>query len=483
MLSFVFIKPICGHKHFEEALIGDDPEELLRYSAPLERAFAEIKEWTNTEGCGRVLSAFGNQIVIQIPAEKILKLTEFAHKYEYTAKTQLAIGIGINPSEAFKAMGQSELEGGHRVVLYSSELDTEGYGDPIENDEDLSKAGYDISFPNLHKEDMEFKSLIDQTASTPKPEEGQPVPQQVQSQQGQAPQGQTQARSSQDYAGPTDGQKQSTKQKVLEALSLVKHYSVDIMRLKEINPKAFDAIKKLIDSMVKMAQTHGEMVKSEGDAVGSFLELLMLLKAERLEKAGRGVGFGRSYFTGSGLNKGDFDPDPLDALTPIDDAPAPMQTPQLPQAPKSQLHNTFAGFVGGLKSQTNPGAKLSFITQHINHQPFIQAMSAHPEGPKIMNNLRSLLDSKTNAPLTGRGTKVNIQGTDKVIKEELPPELPPHQNPVVLDKSLQGHTVPVGHRTGDKVKMANGHWHQGGQGMIMGSEGVPQSPKRGGKFQ
>jgi hypothetical protein len=525
MLSFVFIRPISAHSQFEEALIGDDAEALLRYSAPLEKAFCEIKEWTLNEGHGRVLTSFGNQIGIQIPADCILKLSEFAHKYELSAKTKLAIGIGITPIEAYKAMQQSELEGGHRIVLYSKELDTEGYGDLVEDEDDLSKNGYELRLPFLEKEDIEFKQAIDHNARNPVQVTGGASNDPQVNEVNSATPSREMPISDQPKMGPSHDvvssprSSQSTKQKVLEALSLVKHYSVDIMRLKEINPKAFDAIKKLIDSMIKMAQTHGEMVKTE--EIGQFLELLNLAKAlprshaENLENmAGflnnpvsrdnymEQTGAKPQVHTTSKIHRQDrfAVSGPVNPAAPISGQGYDLfdnEDPQIweayrhnmgvsanPHTAKGRIHNYPPQALGAPNESVGYNNTVAGKNVEKDFWEDIDAMTAG----ESLRDFRRKKDrgikqppSPATAILDNDPTKkaeldkCDFTSMDSYFNtEENPSEAP--KDGKVLDKSLQGQTVPPGHRTGNKIKMKNGHWHQMSTGGVMGPEGVPQSP-------
>lgn len=63
-----------------------------------------------------------------------------------------------------------------------------------------------------------------------------------------------------------------------------------------------------------------------------------------------------------------------------------------------QLHNTVEGFMGGLKAiPKGTPARGKFITQHMNHGPFLTALKAHPQGAQVHAMLTQHLNSAANA--------------------------------------------------------------------------------------
>lgn len=215
MLAYAFLKPVDINWMFTEAIQSELPEELSKFSAPLEKAFEEIRFWTTTTGMGSVLSSFGNQIAVCIPMDKVPLLSEFLRKYEYTAKTKLAVGVGNTTREAYQALCVSEACNGDKVVLFSEDLDGQGdQDDYLSKSEDL----YKIDIPGLN---------LDQEGPSDSKE---------------APPG-------------VAKENKNTKQKVVETLLLLKQHSHDISQLKQINPQAFAAVKKIIDVMISLASS------------------------------------------------------------------------------------------------------------------------------------------------------------------------------------------------------------------------------------
>jgi hypothetical protein len=78
--------------------------------------------------------------------------------------------------------------------------------------------------------------------------------------------------------------------------------------------------------------------------------------------------------------------------------PAIKQSTIPGMAAKPALHNTVAGFMGGLKTLPKGSPERGkFITQHMNHAPFLSALKAHPQGAVMHQQLTAYLNSPTNA--------------------------------------------------------------------------------------
>jgi hypothetical protein len=220
MALYAFLKPSSLEVDFENALLSNQPDELVKFSAPLEKAFTEIKDWS-INNSGRCLSCFGESICIEVSLDKAGDLAEFMKKFEYMTKLSFAVGLGVTPLEAFKAMLASESTLGQKIVMYSDEVE-----------QSLSES----STPSdaLTKSDSGFSSLDLSGLALDEKDPTQPPQQQAPAQQQQ--------------------EKPSQQDKIVEALTLVKEKASVIAQLKQIDPQAYDAIKKIVDAMIIMAQ-------------------------------------------------------------------------------------------------------------------------------------------------------------------------------------------------------------------------------------
>lgn len=266
MKTYICIKPADIEMNFENALLAEDVEELVRYSAPLERAFREIKDWT-TNNSGRVLSSFGDQILIEMNIDKMPEISNYFRDYEATNKIPFCIGIGMRPLEAYKAMEDASMTIGGNIVLYNDDIENS-----FDDMEEFSKAEGDshgIDFPGLELE-KDFQDTPQQEKRT-----------------ANAP---------------------SNKDKIIETLMLVKQNANSIAKLKEINPKAYEAIKKVIDSMLLMAHgEHQEVQKSEGKSnleIGIETEMAGGKSQEEAQKiASENLKKDPEYYSKSNLEK------------------------------------------------------------------------------------------------------------------------------------------------------------------------------------
>jgi hypothetical protein len=71
------------------------------------------------------------------------------------------------------------------------------------------------------------------------------------------------------------------------------------------------------------------------------------------------------------------------------------------------LHDTVEGFMGGLKALPKGSADRGvFITQHMNHGPFLNALASHPQGQQVHSMLMNHLNSPANAGFRAGKSKI-----------------------------------------------------------------------------
>lgn len=84
------------------------------------------------------------------------------------------------------------------------------------------------------------------------------------------------------------------------------------------------------------------------------------------------------------------------------------------------LHDTVEGFMTGLKSLPKGSPERGkFITSHMNHGPFLNALSAHPDGKKMHGMLTNHLNSTANAGFTPGKAKTTVAKSDDDLDDEL----------------------------------------------------------------
>lgn len=158
-------------------------------------------------------------------------------------------------------------------------------------------------------------------------------------------------------------------------------------------------------------------------------------------------------------------------VAPKPAAPAPTAPAAFSAPPK--LHDNVEGFLTAFKGLPKGDASRGkFITQHMNHGPFLSSLKAHPQGQQVHKMLTQHLNSASNA-----GFKAGT--AQATIKAE----------PTGVPHSTRHHVIlPVGtYKEGvGKIKVQHGEggtgWVQARAGQIMSADGHPISSRNpGGK--
>ena len=93
-------------------------------------------------------------------------------------------------------------------------------------------------------------------------------------------------------------------------------------------------------------------------------------------------------------------------------SPVQPKAPTSSPAPGAQLHSTVGGFMQGLHDLPKGGPERGkFVTSHMQHAPFLQALSKHPQGAVYHKQLTDYMNSSKNAHSSGAGAKVTTSST------------------------------------------------------------------------
>src|SRR6266700_2616881 len=101
MNVFAFMRPFGIEEKLGSILMGDSPESLRAASLALEKAWDDIKVWVAHIPSTTILG-WGMDLGILIPIDRVTQLKDFLHKFH--PDFDLCVGIGMTPSEAYKAM-------------------------------------------------------------------------------------------------------------------------------------------------------------------------------------------------------------------------------------------------------------------------------------------------------------------------------------------------------------------------------------------
>jgi hypothetical protein len=106
--------------------LADDIVGIRQISHKIEQGNEAVKSWAISNG-GTVISMGGDEARIQIPVDKIDDIEEIRKRYFDTVGATLSVGVGLQMSEADKALAIAKLHGKNRAVFwhndYQSELD------------------------------------------------------------------------------------------------------------------------------------------------------------------------------------------------------------------------------------------------------------------------------------------------------------------------------------------------------------------------
>lgn len=107
-----------------DAVLHDQPEELARVSAAIDRGNRVFVEWA-TACLGRLVQTAGDEGVVVVPAAALADLPTIMREYETAVGATVSVGVGARLSEAGKARLVAKLRGGDGVAVWDEEMTDE----------------------------------------------------------------------------------------------------------------------------------------------------------------------------------------------------------------------------------------------------------------------------------------------------------------------------------------------------------------------
>lgn len=104
------------------AILSDDIERLHQVSQSINAGQNLIMDWAENNG-GQVISAGGDEAIIQVPESALGGLEDLRSQYAEMVGTSLTVGIGSKPSEAGKALLYGKLNGKDQINDFHPEMD------------------------------------------------------------------------------------------------------------------------------------------------------------------------------------------------------------------------------------------------------------------------------------------------------------------------------------------------------------------------
>jgi len=105
-----------------QASLADEVEETRRLSKVVNDGNALFTQWALGVG-GDVISAGGDEVVVQVEASHIIDLPALREQYLDLVGATVSVGVGLKLSEAQKALFVAKLEGKNRVQMYDDQVE------------------------------------------------------------------------------------------------------------------------------------------------------------------------------------------------------------------------------------------------------------------------------------------------------------------------------------------------------------------------
>lgn len=99
------------------ASLANDVEDISRISQSIDRGNEIWKSWTLSTG-GRVISMGGDECRMEIPADHLDDLPDLRNQYAETVGATVSVGVGMDVSEADRALLYAKVSGKDRIVLF-----------------------------------------------------------------------------------------------------------------------------------------------------------------------------------------------------------------------------------------------------------------------------------------------------------------------------------------------------------------------------
>lgn len=377
-----------------KATVEDRVDDLSKLNQRVHSGDELFKLWAEAKG-GRAIAMGKGDGIIEIGADHLEELSQLKEQYNQEVGSTCSVGVGVKLSEAEKALTYAQRTGGNSIELFTEELEQElaSLHEP-EGEEKLFNAFFDKA-----------EAPVDKTANSLNPTTVK-----------NAGGGMTGAHEP-TQAGPDapDEPQAGGAPEMSENAAL--------QNALESQPQAPDALGQFAQLAEQSEQKEGQEKQAQADEAqddedqknlrGAVVEVLKQFKEqgplwEQLKQAQPDayktltgviqamVALARKAFMEEGEEGEGQEQQPQQEQ--------PVQKAELPLAPA--MHTTVESFLGAMKAMPKEGpARGKFITSHMHHAPFLQALQAHPQGKQVHTMLTSFMSSKANAGV-GVGAKV-----------------------------------------------------------------------------
>lgn len=486
------------------ASANDNPDDLAKLNQRVQQANGILRAWVESHG-GQAIAQTGNGGRLRVGADWLHELESILDQYRKETRTTVSVGIGAKLSEAEKALEYSVLTGGNSVELFTPELEARlgALMDP-ENEADLHASYLDkaehvvgkfrdtrgggiigASKPQLakpetpkfaaskndeHSETEALDSFLAEQPPAPKPLD---LSKQFGELADASEAGEASKKEEAEKQAEGDAADDEFKKGVVSVLKEFKEQAPLWEQLKENEPDAYKTLTDMMQVMIDMAKQmySGDETEPVQKNMGSM-----------------GVDSGPVGIDSTSLS--------LAEIEAFDKSSMPMAAP---------LHGTVEGFLTALKGMPKEGHERGkFITQHMSHAPFLQAIQAHPQGKQVHAMLTNFLNSKANAGvgvgakvlakrsendidtgLKGIHARINARSMAKATLNPLATGTTGRHQVVLPPNSQLDPSASAGRKVG-RIKILDPEtqktkWRQVRAGLVMDEKGLPISSRIGNK--
>lgn len=255
------------------ATTGNKPEEVRKLSFSVEKANMVVESWLLTSG-GKLIGYEGNIGTATVPADRLGELPELRERYGSAIDGRCFIGIGTELREASQALMVARKRGGKQsIVFYTPDLAAEADEQSPERSKgeenspgDLSDADALLLDQPLGKGDFGNEPSAGEAtqvaagAMSPSAAQPSPLPMAGPSALPGADPSASASPSASPAGAPApantgQGDKSAKlKEAVVSVLKDIRAQTPTFEKLKEENPKAYEAVMELVSAMLDMAK-------------------------------------------------------------------------------------------------------------------------------------------------------------------------------------------------------------------------------------
>jgi hypothetical protein len=110
--------------HLSGAFESNNRAGLATFAQDIRKASTILKSWAQTSGGSSIVDQLP-LIAIEIPAEKTSSLPDMRRQFEAVCRCTVSVGVGMELSEAYKALQVAKSRGGDQIALYVPEMEEE----------------------------------------------------------------------------------------------------------------------------------------------------------------------------------------------------------------------------------------------------------------------------------------------------------------------------------------------------------------------